>query len=99
MTINYDILPAHMQDGFRRYIERGIPGGSFMTAVLTNDLMGAFSRADDENRARLFDTCKFLHWDAPRGCHGSQDAVDYWIKVGGLEGLSKQAERDQREDA
>lgn len=87
MNINYSRLPEHMRDGFRRYIEDGIPGGSFMTAVLSNDLMGAFQRADDINRDHMFDTCAFLHNEAPRGCFGSPEHVKDWIRSGGLNGL------------
>lgn len=91
MDIDYSRLPGHMQDGFRLYIERGIPGGSFMTAVLSNDLMGAFGRADDINRARLFDTCAFLANHAPIGCYGSPERVKDWIKDGGLEGIMRES--------
>ena len=88
--IDYSKLPEHMRDGFRRYIEKGIPGGHFMTAVLSNDLMGAFGRADDINRARMFDICAFLHNEAPRGCFGSPEHVNDWIKDRGLEGLLRE---------
>lgn len=87
MAIDYSRLPEHMQEGFRLYIERGIPGGSFMTAVLSNDLMGAFGRADEINRARLFETCVFLRSEAPIGCYGSPEHVKDWIAQGGLAGL------------
>lgn len=89
MTINYSGLPDHMRDAFRLYIEKGIPGGSFTTAVLSNDLMGAFGRADEINRARLFDTCVFLSSQAPIGCYGSPDHVEEWVRNGGLEGLAR----------
>lgn len=95
MTIDYDRLPEHMRDGFQRYIERGIPGGSFMNAVLANDLMGAMQRADDINRERLFDTCAFLHNEAPIGCFGSEERVRDWIKSGGLNGLTSETELAQ----
>ncbi len=90
MDINYNRLPEHMRDGFRLYIEHGIPGGSFMNAVLSNDLIGAFGRADDINRDRLFDTCCFLRNEAPAGCYGSPDRVREWIRDGGLVGLTKE---------
>lgn len=85
--IDYSILPHHMQDAFRLYIENGIPPGSFTMAVLSNDLMGAMGRADDINRARIFDTCCFLRNNAPCGCHGSPEHVHDWIKQGGLIGM------------
>ena len=45
MTINYDSLPPHMHDVMRLYIEHGIEPGSFLTAVLSNDLMKALGKA------------------------------------------------------
>ncbi|WP_162947037.1 hypothetical protein [Ruegeria sp. EL01] len=86
--LDYSPLPAHMQDGFRLYIEKGIPMGSFGRAFLSNDLMGAFNRADETNRASMFDLCVWLHNRAPIGCHGSPERVDEWIQAGGLEGIN-----------
>jgi hypothetical protein len=91
MHIDYSRLPEHMRDAFRLYIEKGIPGGSFTNAVLGNDLMEAFRRADDINRVRMFDTVAFLANQAPIGCYGSPDRVKDWIKTGGLEGLMKES--------
>ena len=92
MSIDYSKLPEHMRDGFRLYIEKGVPGGSFMTAVLSNDLRGAFGRADEINRARMFDTVAFLVNEAPIGCHGSPERVRDWIKAGGLQGIMKESD-------
>jgi len=89
MSINYDMLPEHMRDGMQRYIERGIPPGSFLTAVLENDLMLAVLRADSINRRHLFDLAEFLYSKAPTMCWGSRESVDLWIKMGGLRGLQE----------
>lgn len=90
MEIDYGELPPGMQDGFRLYIEKGIPMGSFGQAVVSNDLMGAFGRADATNRHRLFDICVWLRWSAPNGCHGNPEIVRDWMASGGLEGLLSQ---------
>ena len=68
-------IPEHMRDAMRLWIERGVPGGSFLNSVLCNDLSGAFGRADDINRAALGDYVSFLYWDAPSGCWGSPEKV------------------------
>lgn len=86
MTINYDSLPPHMQDGMRLYIENGIEPGSFLTAVLSNDLMKALGKADDVNLYALPAYGRFLYNNAPCGCYGSPKAVETWIKHGGLAG-------------
>lgn len=85
MTIDYEQLPEHIRDGMRRYIESGIEPGSFLTAVLCNDLMGAMGKADEINRARLWDICAFLHNEAPSTCFGSIEAFQSWVHRGGLE--------------
>lgn len=85
--INYSRLPEHMRDGMRRYIENGIPPGSFQRAVLSNDLMEAFRRADDVNAYAMRDYAVFLTCEAPGGCFGSPEHVKDWIAQGGLVGL------------
>lgn len=85
--IDYSTLPEHMQDAFRLYIEKGIPPGSFTTAVLSNDLMEAMRRADIVNRHAIFEICAFLANYAPIGCFGSPEHVSDWIAHRGLGGL------------
>jgi hypothetical protein len=86
------MLPAHMQDTARRYVERGIPGGHFFTAVICNDLLGAFGRADDENAAAMRDWAMWLYNDAPVGCFGSREKMQAWVEAGGLEGMKEKTE-------
>lgn len=85
--IDYSRLPEHMQDSARLYIENGIPFGSFMTAVFSNDLTGAYRRADDVNTTAMIEWVRFLLNEAPIGCWGSKDSVDEWIKAGGMNGI------------
>ena len=84
MTIRYHDLPEHMRDGMRLYIERGIAPGSFLRAVLSNDLMGAMGRADDVNLKALPAYGRFLYNEAPSLCFGSPEKVADWIKRGGM---------------
>lgn len=79
-------LPERMRDGIVRYIERGIPPGHFLTAVICNDLKGAFQRADDENTALMRNYVSFFYNYAPGDCWGSKQEMDDWIKKGGLLG-------------
>lgn len=71
----------------QRYIERGTPVGGFLTALLENNLKETFARADDENRATLYEYVQWLYQYAPSGCWGSPERVSDWLKAGGLEGL------------
>jgi len=68
----------------RLYIEEGILPGDFLTAVLSNDLMESFGRADDINRPRIYDYCVFLYNQAPSNCFGSPENVKNWVSRGGL---------------
>ena len=80
-----------MQDTARLYVERGIAGGSFFTALVSNDLMRAFQRADDTNTAAMRDWVQWLYMEAPGRCHGSQQTVREWIEAGGMDGLRAKA--------
>lgn len=84
MTISYHSLPEHMRDGMRLYIEHGVQPGSFLRAVLSNDLMGALGRADDVNINALPAYGRFLYNEAPSLCWGSPDVVSAWIVRGGM---------------
>lgn len=81
---DYSRLPAHMQGAARRYVEQGIPPGSFLTAVLENNLMQAFARADEINTDAMRVWTEWLYWEAPGNCHGSPTLVQTWIEHKGL---------------
>jgi hypothetical protein len=85
----WHLIPPGMIGGLRRYIEHGIPPGHFMTAVLSNDLMEALKRADNENINRLPDYGMWLYNCAPTECYGSPQKVEAWIKKGGLNTMEK----------
>ena len=68
-----DELPFHMQHGARYYIEEGVPPGEFLTAVLSNDLKESFGRADETNRAAMFDWCMWLYNDCPSTAQGLRE--------------------------
>lgn len=76
--INYSILPEHMRGGAQRWIENGIYPGSFMLAVIENNLVEAFGRADSINQNRLQDIVSFFYNEAPAGCWGSPEKAKLW---------------------
>lgn len=73
------LIPPYMVDAVKRYIINGIQPGSFLTAVLSNDLREAFARADDENAAHMHNWVKFFYNYAPSGCWGSPEKVQAWM--------------------
>lgn len=83
-------LPEHMWDGVRGYYEHGWKPGSFLYAVLTNDLVNAAVNADDQNRRKLFEWASFLYNELPRECWGDSNTVVSWIKKGGKQGAKRE---------
>ena len=73
-------IPAYMGEGLMRYIEHGIEPGSFLMAVLNNDLAEAIGRADERNMANLPAYVSYLWNEAPSTCWGSSEKVTAWIK-------------------
>lgn len=77
--MNYARLPEHLRGGMKRYIEQYCPTGGFLEAVLENNLVEAFGRADEVNRERMFDIVNFLYNEAPADCWGSPAKVEAWL--------------------
>ena len=77
------LVPGHMLDAVERYLINGIPPGSFLRAVISNDLREACSRADDENARALHDWVRFFYNYTPGTCWGSLARYDEWIEAGG----------------
>lgn len=76
--IDYSRLPFYMQDGMRGHIEQRRPVGTFLTAVLSNDLYTAVRHADDSNRDLLRVYVDWLYNNAPPACYGSAEKVAAW---------------------
>lgn len=72
--LNVDI-PEHLKAGLEMYVKDGIEPGSFLQAVLKNDLIMAVGLADQINRPRLASIVNaiFNSEDVPDYCWGSQE--------------------------
>lgn len=81
-------VPDYMIPGMARYIVHGKRPGHFLSCFLSNDLMGALSRADDLNKRQFWQYGNFLYNYAPTGCFGSPEKFEDWIKSGGMKGLT-----------
>jgi hypothetical protein len=86
---DWSLIPKHMIEGVRNYIEHGIEPGSFLSAVLCNDLRRACECADDINRTRLFQYIQFFYSYTPTDCWGSEKRFLAWMDEGGLFGDKK----------
>ena len=71
----------YMQSGVDNYVEHGIPPGSFLTALFSNNLKEAYRRADDANTAAMNDWVRFMINDMPSASQGSPERVREWIAM------------------
>ena len=78
----YVMLPEHMSQHVIDYFEQGYPPGSFLRAVLENDLMEAFVHADDINSHHIKNYMEWLRWHVPGRPDrwGSREAVQKHIR-------------------
>lgn len=91
---NWALVPMHMVDSVRRYVENGILPGGFLTSVLSNDLRGAVQRADSINRHRLECWVNFMMGGLPGNSWGSPENVRAWVARRGLQNLPQTEEID-----
>ena len=82
-----------MLEGIQIYIEHGLDPGSFLTAVICNDLNEAVGRADDENLHNLPAFVAYFYNECPAPCWGSRGKMVAWIK--GREALKAVEETDK----
>lgn len=72
-------IPLHTQAALSDYIEKGLPVGGFLYAVLSNNLVDAVCKADAENSRALKEIVNWLYNEAPHNCHGSAALYLRWI--------------------
>jgi len=84
-------LARYVVADLEQYVSTGKSQGSFIHAVLCNDLKAACDRADDNNMQILPAYVAYLYNKCPLACWGSPAAVDAWMAAGGLTGLQAAA--------
>ncbi len=89
LTPDYDLVPPHLRNGMREYIQRGQVPGHFLQAVIANDLNDALSHGDEESLIFLRVLTAWLYNDAPGGSWGSRGILNAWSRLGGLEGRAR----------
>ena len=72
-------MKPSIRDSLDRYAREHTPTGSFLRAVLENDLHAALFKADDDNRAALMNIVRYVYNDLPRACWGSPEKVKAWL--------------------
>ena len=76
----YPKIPAATIKALHRYVVDKIPTGGFLNAILTNNLLESCARADEWNKAALFDILSFCYNEIPSPCWKSKQAVQEWLK-------------------
>jgi hypothetical protein len=71
-------VPAHLREGLLRYFSDGILPGSFLQAVLCNNLIEAVRRADPISFHALPSLFEFLVAYAPADSWGAREKVLGW---------------------
>ena len=73
-------IPDYMWNGIMLYIVEHIKPGSFLSAIISNDLSGACRNADDTNIDLLPVYVSFFYNCAPSSCSGSQENFRNWLE-------------------
>jgi hypothetical protein len=73
-------IDPHMLAAIERYTVQRIKPGSFLQAVICNDLQRAVGLADEENMHNLPAFCHYFYFEAPSKCWGSPEKMDAWLK-------------------
>jgi len=73
-------VEPRIREALDRYVQRRIPTGDFLQAVLENNLAQSFGRADNQNRANLYDIVCYCYNEIPSACWGSPEKVRAWLR-------------------
>lgn len=98
IPVRYDLAP-NLADNLERYIEHGVPTGSFLRALLENNLRESCWRADKANRLLLWEYVCWLHHYAPQDCWGSPEKVKAWLRQWTGAGERREPEPDRTAEA
>ncbi len=71
-------IPPLVLAALVRWGKQKTPVGDFLTAFLSNDLMKAISKADENSLAAFRHIMLFVHNELPSQCHGSLKKVEAW---------------------
>jgi hypothetical protein len=66
-------------EGINDFVNRGVPPGDFLFAVLTNNLRESFRRADPDNFKNMGMIVRYLYTRVPAACWGSPENVRAWL--------------------
>ena len=74
-------VPQKIRESIERYVKHGLRTGGFLEAVLSNDLMDAFKRADRDDLVMMPTIIAYIYNDVPTAAHGSRDKYNAWLNM------------------
>ena len=80
-------LPETSQGALMRYLEHGVRPGSFIEAILTNNLYKALAYADSVNKDLLQEHAYAVVRHFPNESCGSRESFVNWMRENGLRGM------------
>lgn len=76
---SYYPIREDLYGALERYLNHGIMPGSFLTAVLENNLSEAFGRADICNEANMKNIVGYIYNNIPSYAWGSKEKVKQYL--------------------
>ena len=80
VEVAWATIPGHLKRGIVRWVDEGVRPGSFLCAVIANDLFRAVALADPESFDALRLICQFFYNYVPMGCQGSELRMKEWAE-------------------
>lgn len=75
------VMDDEIKASIDRYVEHGVPTGSFLEAVLSNDLYHAVMRADERRLPQIPAIVGYIVNEIPMNCWGTQSVYATWLKL------------------
>ena len=75
-------VPDHTREALERYFLYAFEPGSFVKAVLCNDLVSSVARADHFNKPAIAGIVEWIVNNAPEGSWGHEEYYQEWINKG-----------------
>lgn len=72
-------VPVLVKASMDAYVNQKMLPGSFLMAVLCNDLTKSVGYADSTNLAALPDIVRYVYNELPGNCWGNEDKVYKWV--------------------
>ena len=77
---SYPGVPDHLFHGIKLYVTKRIQTGSFLQAVLENNLVYSMFYADAISANSIQSIAKLIYNHVPSKCWGSKEKVEAWLR-------------------